>query len=260
MRALILAAGFGTRLRPLTERTPKPLLPVVNRPLIEHALKSLHDVGIDDVAVNAHHLAGQIESFFQNGSVFGQRINVVREEPDILGTGGAIKNLRSFLFASNPFLVLNGDTMSAPNLQAAIDAHARSGAVATMILKRDERMSRFGAVEVDDEGRVVDIARLIGAPGLDRGLFIGAHVLSPTLFDHMPPENSFCIIRRVYIPMILEAPGAVRSVFDDAPFFDLGTPDDYNTTQSLLHRDPSLRKTFSHAFTPAPPPVVRDPF
>jgi len=246
MRGLVLAAGLGTRLRPLTDTIPKPLLPVIARPLIEHAFSLLHSAGILDIAVNTHHLPQLFDDLLRDGTCFSQRVTISHEMPEVLGTGGAIKKLRSFLEKSDPLIVTNGDTMSRPDLAAAVEAHRKSGAIATMILRRDERAVRFGAVEADETGVVVDIAGLLKKKGSASGLFIGTHVISPEIFRHMPEENIFCIIRQVYVPLIKTSSGAVRGHFTDAPFFDLGTPRDYAETQFELMR--SLRGTFPHAF------------
>ncbi|MCB9477974.1 MAG: NDP-sugar synthase [Deltaproteobacteria bacterium] len=233
MRALVLAAGLGTRLRPLTENLPKPLMPLLGRRLIDGAFATLAAANIDDIAVNAHHQADTLHAALADGTPFGQSVRVV-DEPTILGTGGAIKNLRDFLGASDLFVVLNGDTLSRPDLAGAIERHRASGAMATLVLKRDPRSERYGAVEVDADGGVVDLAGLVGATGVDRGLFIGAQIVSPTIFEHMPSDDVFCVVRQVYRPLVETHPGRVRAVFTDGPFEDLGTPDDYAAAQFRL--------------------------
>ncbi len=233
-RALVLAAGFGTRLRPITEDTPKPLIPVIAHPLIEHAFFMLDAAGIREVAVNAHYHAPSLIDAYANGAPFGQKITFSHETPDILGTGGGIKRLEDFLSASDPFIVLNGDTLSKPDLSQLIREHKKSGAVATMVLRRDRRNSRFGPVAVSSGGAVVDIAGRLGKACEDQGVFIGAHAISPEIFRHMPQSNSFCINADVYLPLIQKSPGSVRAHFSDTPFFDLGTPDDYAAAQFVI--------------------------
>ncbi|MCZ7586929.1 MAG: nucleotidyltransferase family protein [Deltaproteobacteria bacterium] len=206
MRGLVLAAGLGTRLRPLTDDVPKPLLPVVARPMIEHALALLYSAGLLDVAVNAHHRADLVADYFRYGSCFWQRVTMSREEPDVLGTGGAIKRLHAWLEGSDPFVVTNGDTISKPDLNVALDAHKKSGALATMILRRDERAERYGVVATDADGAVVDVAGLAGKSGSDGGLFIGTSILSSAIFNHMPDEDIFCVIRKVYAPLLRVRP------------------------------------------------------
>jgi len=230
-RALVLAAGFGTRLRPITEDIPKPLLPVVARPLIEQALAILNAAEIKNVAINAYYHAESLVEAFAKGTRFGQKVTISHEKPNILGTGGAIKKLEDFLSASDPFIVCNGDTLSKPDLRQLIDEHKRSGAMATMMLRRDRRALRFGTVQVDGEGAVVDIAGRLKRRGENEGLFIGVHAISPEIFQHMPAEESFCINADVYLPLLTQSPGSVRAVFTDTPFFDLGTPDDYAAAQ-----------------------------
>lgn len=245
-RALVLAAGHGARLRPISEKTPKPLVPLIARPMIEHAFKALSAAGIEDLAVNAHHRPEAMSAALRGGSVFGQRVTLSLESPRLLGTGGAIKRLKPFLSVSDPFVVCNGDTLSRPDIEAAIRAHDDSGALATMVLIRDPRATRFGAVAVDREGAVVDIAGRLGVGGVEEGLFIGTHVISPEIFSFMPEEDTFCVNLHVYLPLIRRSPGRVRAVFCETPFFDLGTPEDFLGAHARL-----LRTTpcpFPHAF------------
>ena len=123
MIAMILAAGFGTRLRPLTEELPKPLVPVLGRPLIEHTLMHLAEVGVDEVVINLHHLPEAIPATLGDGAAYGLEIHYVREQGQIRGTGGGIRGARSLLDGSGTFIVLNGDILFEPDLAEALALH-----------------------------------------------------------------------------------------------------------------------------------------
>lgn len=235
MQAMVLAAGFGTRLRPLTESRAKPACPVANHPLIRYPLSRLAALGVERVVINTHHLPDTVREAVGE-KPFGLDVEFIHE-PQILGTGGGLKHARALL-ASDPFLLLNGDTISEIDAAAIISAQQTSGATATLALLDDPRCERYGAVEVDDDGRIVDIAGLLGRRGTRRGLFVGLHVLSPAVFAAMPPEDIFCIVRETYIPLLRERPGAVRAHFVDGRFFDLGRPVDYLAANAALLREP----------------------
>ncbi len=246
MRAMVLAAGLGTRLRPITERIPKPLVPVIAKPLIEQAFANLAEAGITEVVVNTHHLSGDMRRWLRDGPIFGHRVTVSEEKDALLGTGGGIKKAKWFLAKSDPFVVLNGDTLSRPDLRAAIETHRASGALATLVLREDPRAARYGVVSADESGRVVDIAGRVGAPGPRGGVFIGAHVIAPEIFEHMPASDAFCIVNDVYVPRLRAGDERIRAIFTTRPFFDLGTVEDFAEAQFDLMREGL--KDFPHLF------------
>ena len=155
MKAMILAAGFGTRLRPLTDVTPKPLLPVAGTPMIVWNLLLLKRHGILDVVINLHHLGAMIEQALGGGARFGMRITY-SHEPVILGTGGGIKQAESS-FGGEPVLVLNGDTLFELNLTSLLAFHQERDAAATLVLRHDPEAARWGLVEVTDQAQVMRI-------------------------------------------------------------------------------------------------------
>lgn len=196
MKAMILAAGFGSRLRPLTDTTPKPLLPLAGRPLVEWNLHLLRRYGVIEVIINLHHLGDQIERALGDGSRFGMRFTY-SHEPVILGTGGSIKQAESF-FGGESFLVVNGDTVLELDVGALWEFHARHGALATMVVREDPEAKRWGAVEVDDAHRVL---RINGrGRGNDTGvstvalMFAGVHVMRPRLLQDIPVGRESSII------------------------------------------------------------------
>ncbi len=175
---MILAAGLGTRLRPLTLDRPKPLLDVHGRPLIEYNLLLLRRYGIVDVIINLHHQGDALRAALGSGDTLGVRIVYSPEDP-LLDTGGAIKNAASLL-GDDDFLVLNGDTIIDLPLDALLAAHRARRAAATLVLRHDPEQQRYGLVEIDGEER---IRRFLGRPAeVDTALvpymFAGVHVLS----------------------------------------------------------------------------------
>lgn len=227
MRAMILAAGFGTRLRPLTEELPKPLVPVLGRPLVEHTVRMLARHGVDRVAMNLHHLPEAAPAALGDGTTLGVRIDYLVEAGEILGTGGGIRNARDLLDGDGTFVVVNGDVLMAPDLEAALDVHRRTRALATMVLREDPRAEAFGAVEVDAAGRV---RRLLGRPEsptagpLRAAMFTGLHLLEPAVLDMLPASG--CIVRHTYRRLVDEGL-PVAGFVDRGPWVELGTPGDY---------------------------------
>ena len=196
MKAMILAAGLGVRLRPLTDRTPKPLLPVAGRPLLVWNLLLLKRHGITDVLVNLHHLGDQIVQAVGDGTRFGLRV-AYSHEPELQGTGGGIRQAAPFL-KDEPFLVLNGDTLSACDLTALIAAHRAGKALATLALREDPEAARWGPVTVDAGFRILQIndapplaphAEPLPAPCM----FAGIHVMEPAVLDAIPPGHGSII-------------------------------------------------------------------
>lgn len=226
MKGIVLAAGYGTRLRPLSLKLPKPMFPVVNRPLIDFALQRLSNLQIEDVAVNLHYLPEPIREHLAIGSRFGQHITF-SEEPQILGTGGGIKAVREWV-SNETFCVTNGDTIFLGDLSPVLETHRQKGALATMALLPTVELGRFGAVSLDQNERVTDIAgQVTETPEGRTGIFVGFHILEPELFNHMPNKDSFCIVNDVYIPMIKKNPESIAGAFVTGEFFDMGTPEDY---------------------------------
>ncbi|MGH7164029.1 MAG: nucleotidyltransferase family protein [Nitrospiraceae bacterium] len=226
---MILAAGLGTRLRPLTESLPKPLLPIVGRPLIVWNLFLLRQYGVSEVIINLHHLGHLIERELGDGSQFGMRITYSRE-PVILGTGGGIKQAEPF-FAGEPFLVLNGDTLMELDLEAVIGFHQQQGALATLVLREDPEADRWGSVEVDARQRIVRIngrGRTDPAPTFTR-MFAGVHVMDPRLLRRLSPGRESSIIDAYVAELQREA--LIVGYGMSGYWSDVGTPERYAQVQ-----------------------------
>jgi NDP-sugar pyrophosphorylase family protein len=201
---MILAAGFGTRLRPLTNTIPKALVPVAGRPLIEYGLLFLKSQGIEEVVINLHHLGEKIRTALGDGSMYGLRITYSPEDP-LLETGGGIKKAQSFL-DSDTFVVLNCDTIIDLDLNALVTAHHQTRATATLVLRPDPEAARYGILETDAKGR---IRRFLGQPAkvsepLSPYMFTGLQILEPRVFDFMPEVKPFSTTRETY-PQMLRA-------------------------------------------------------
>lgn len=184
---MVLAAGFGRRLRPLTDRVPKPLVRVGAHPMIAYPLAVLRAAGIREVLVNLHHLGDQIRSVIGSGSAYGLSISYSAEDP-ILDTGGAIQKAEAFLHGDT-FVVINADILIDLPLADVIAWHRRTGALATMVLRPDPQATRYGVIEIDAQSR---IRRFLGQPPSVRDhlralMFTGVHVFEPRVFEFMEP-------------------------------------------------------------------------
>ena len=223
---MLLAAGLGTRLRPLTELRPKPIVPVANRPLAAFAMEHLARSGVRTVVANTHPQPEMVESVLKSARPEGIELRFSREET-LLGTGGGLRKAHALFDDSrSAVIVINGDTLFAPDLAAAVEAHAAAGAVATMILRPTPEPRRHGAIGIDARGRVTT---LLGEPRdrevTEELMFTGVHVLSAKAFESMP--RSGCVIRSAYRSWV-DRGANVQAVVDDSPWADLGTIEQYH--------------------------------
>jgi mannose-1-phosphate guanylyltransferase len=230
MRAMVLCAGLGTRLRPITDVFPKPAVPLLGAPLFRYALATLKAAGVTEVGINTHHLAEVMEATAQaECASAGMRLVVSRESQQLQGTGGGIRGMKDFLRGGD-FVVLNGDVLFAIELAPVLEAHRQSKAAATMVLLPMPEGERFNAVEVDASGAVRRIAgHGPGGQRLTGWHFSGVHVMTPAVFDFMAAAGPEDINRDVYVRMI-ERGLTVRAHLmteRDASWSDLGSPPRY---------------------------------
>jgi NDP-sugar pyrophosphorylase family protein len=223
MKAMILAAGRGTRLRPLTEGLPKPLITVAGRPLIAYPLLQLRALGVRDVVVNLHHLAPSMRHALGDGSRFGVRI-IYSEEPELLDTGGGVYRARAWL--DETFLILNADTLHDVPLADVVDFHRQRGGIATLVLRRDAEAERYGLIEVDAAARV---RRFRGQPRdcpqpLRPLMYAGVSVWEPRVFAHMTP-GTFSLTRAT-IPRLLAAEEALYGYLYNGYWRVIDSPED----------------------------------
>jgi len=230
MKAVILVGGEGTRLRPLTCNIPKSMVPVLNRPFLEHMINHLKGHGIHDIILALGHLPHQIQGYFGDGASFGVRLTYVVESFP-LGTAGAVKNVEQHL--DDTFLVFNGDIFTDMDLKAMIRLHHRKGAKITIALTPVEDPSMYGVVDTNAEGRV---QRFIEKPGREEApgnmINAGAYVVEPDVLSNIPSGLSFSF-EREFFPQLLNIGDPIYGYPSDAYWIDIGTPEKY----LKLHQD-----------------------
>jgi mannose-1-phosphate guanylyltransferase len=234
MKALVLAAGLGTRLRPLTERWPKPAVPLLGQPLLRYTLAVLARAGVTDIGLNTHHLPDVMAKVAHEEAARFQMGLTLSHEPVIQGTAGGIRGLRRVVKDEDVFLVWNGDALFTPQLAPLIAEHRAHRAVATLVLLPMPEGANYATVEVDASGRVRRIAgRGPGGPNLVPWHFSGVHLLSPAVFRAMAPSGPEDINRDVY-PRLLADGALVRGAVVRAAWNDVGTPMRYLEAQRAL--------------------------
>lgn len=231
MKAILLAGGRGMRLRPLTVHTPKPIVPIFNRPLLQYQLDLLKQVPeIDEAILSLNYQPRRIEEIFGDGSSFGLSLRYV-VEPAPLGTGGAVKYAGDRL--TDTVVVFNGDILTAIDLAAVIQLHREHQARATIVLTPVSNPAAYGLVETDSEGNVT---RFLEKPGRDEistnHINAGIYVLEPETFDRIPRNTEWSIERR-YFPSLVERGESFVAYVSDGYWIDIGTPEKY----TQVHRD-----------------------
>jgi NDP-sugar pyrophosphorylase family protein len=231
MKAMILAAGFGTRLFPLTIDRTKPAIPFLGKPLVGYVAEYVAKFGFKDFIVNLHHQPDSVRQALGDGSAFGVNITYTVEEPNILGTAGALDNARDLL-QDEPFLIVNGKIISDIDIAAAVETHRRSNALATMVLKPNVKREKFTIVNVED-GRVTgfgDFARPLTEEEIRDTeheivsplMFTGIHILDPRAFEYIPPGVYSDIVPHVYRPA-LERGDKIAAHVTDGNWYELST-------------------------------------
>lgn len=224
-KAFILGAGLGTRLKPLTDSLPKPLVPLYHEPMVNYALRHCVSAGITDFAINTHHLPEMWNQYFPDGTFNGTKIEFFYE-PILLETGGGIKNVASFI-GDDPMLIYNGDILTDLDISALMDAHLQSGDIATLALFPTGPNCNV-AVE---EGRIVDIRHARGVhPGNHQ--FTGIYCINPEILDLIPAGETISIV-----PAFLELieQGKIGAfVSESATWHDLGSRSSYFDAHELL--------------------------
>lgn len=219
MKAMILAAGMGKRLRPLTNVYPKVLLPVVNVPMIDRIIKLLKTHGVREIIINAHHHYQKIIDYLEEGNHFGIRMEI-RIEKDIFGTGGGIKNTQDF-WDKDPFFVINGDILTDIDLGKVYKFHLRRNNLVTMVL---HEFPIYNKVKVDREMNILSIGP--GSNLKDTLAFTGIHVINPEVLDFIPENKKYNIINCYRKLIDLKKP--IRGYITTGHrWIDIGTIADY---------------------------------
>ncbi len=218
MKAMILAAGLGTRLRPLTSNKPKALVPVGNKPVIDRVIHYLMGYHISGIIINAHHHHQQIVNYVSGNISFGKNIQV-RVETEILGTGGGIKNVSDF-WNHEPFIVINADVMTNIDLFEALEAHYKNRGLATLVL---HEYGPFNQIQIDNRFNIVDIS---AEDQPDRLAFTGIHIIDPELLNYIP-ENIHSNIITCYRELIRLGKPIRAHVSNKHYWRDIGTVSSY---------------------------------
>lgn len=224
MKAVILVGGLGTRLRPLTCRTPKPMIPLVNRPFIEHVLMRLRAQGITEIVLAVQYLAEQFQASLGDGSRFDIKLHIV-QEPEPRGTAGAVKNVEHLL--NETCFVFNGDLMTDLDLQAMMAYHREKGSMATISLTPVDDPTQFGLVEMDGDNRV---QRFLEKPRLEdvttNMINAGSYILEPEVFRYVPPD-AFFMFERGLFPVLLQTGDPMYGYPSRSYWSDIGRPQNY---------------------------------
>lgn len=247
LQAIILVGGEGTRLRPLTYETPKPMVPLFGVPFLERTLSRLHQAGVDDVILAAGYLPKAIAEGLGDGSRLGMRLTYVVEESP-LGTAGALRNVAERIHG--PFFVLNGDVLTSLDLRAMLAYHRRKGGLGVLHLIHVEDPSAFGCVVHDAAGRVLNFVEKPGrgeAPTNE--VNAGTYLLEREVLDVIPAGRSVSIERETF-PKLLGAGAALYAYVTEDYWLDVGRPEQY----IQAHRDVLAQKL---QLAPSADPLAR---
>lgn len=249
MKAMILAAGKGTRVRPITHTTPKPMIPILQKPVMEFLLELLKEHGFDQIMVNVSHLAEEIENYFRDGQRFGVHIAYSFEGRiedgeligDAMGSAGGIKRIQDFQpFFDDTFIVLCGDALIDLDLTEAVRRHKAKGAMASLITKRVpmEQVSSYGVVVTDNDGKVLSFQE---KPAVDEAasdmINTGIYIFEPQVLDFIPSGEAFDIGADLF-PRLVGAGAPFYALPMEFEWVDIGkVPDYWQAIRSVLQGD-----------------------
>jgi mannose-1-phosphate guanylyltransferase len=224
LKAVILIGGSGTRLQPLTYDTPKSMVPVLNKPFMEHTIAYLRQFGIEDIILTLNYLPGVVQDYFGDGRRFGVRLTYCLEE-EPMGTAGAVKNAEQYL--NSTFIVLNGDIFTDLDMADMLACHRNKGARATISLYWVDDPSAFGVVDTDSAQRV---RRFVEKPPLAEAttnwINAGIYILEPEVLEHIP-ANSHYMFENGLFPLLLELGEPVYGYPSSGYWLDMGNPGKY---------------------------------
>lgn len=238
MKAIILVGGEGLRLRPLTCNVPKPMVPVANKPFLEHVIDNLKRHNIREVILAICYLPGRIQHHFGEGASFGISLTYAFEQVP-LGTGGAVKNAESYL--DDTFVVLNGDILTDLDITDMLSFHRSCRAKATIALTPVEDPTSYGVVEVDEQSRVRSFIEKPSWETVTSNLInAGTYILEPDLLD-LIPAGVHCMLERGLFPTLVEKGAPFVAYRSNAYWIDIGIPEDY----LRLHHDILMGKAMA---------------
>jgi len=225
-KAMVLAAGLGTRLRPLTDLISKPMAPIVNRPVMEHIVRLLVKHNFTDIICNLHWYPDDLKNYFGDGSKWGVNI-VYSYEKELLGTAGGVRNAEYF-FGKNTFLVISGDALTDIDLTDAVKFHKDKGGVATLILTEVEDTSQYGVVLLDDNKRIIGFQeKPLSGEAKSSLANSGIYVFEPEIFDYLPPQGQFCDFGKSCFPGLLKRNVIYYGYRHNQYWNDVGSLDQY---------------------------------
>lgn len=228
MKGMIMAAGVGTRLYPLTKDVPKPMVPIAGKPLMEHIINLLRNHGITQLVANLHYLPDEIQNYFGEGSEFGVNLKYTFE-PDLMGTAGGVKNNQDFL--DDTFIVVSGDALTDINLGAFMRFHKEKGAIATIALKPMEEVERFGVVITNAEGRIINFQeKPQKEEALSNLVNTGIYIFEPEIFNHIPPGEFYDFGKNLFPRLALEGASFCGYITEDY-WCDVGSLESYSQAQ-----------------------------
>ncbi len=224
-KAMVLAAGLGTRLRPLTDLISKPMAPIVNKPVMEHIIALLKRHGYKDIVCNLHWYPDVIKNHFGNGSKFGVNIEYSFEE-ELLGTAGGVKNVEDF-FEGNSFIVISGDALTDVNLEKAYNFHKEKGGICTMVLTEVDDTSQYGVVLIDNDKRIYGFQeKPLSGEAKSNLANSGIYFFEPEIFKYMP-ENKFYDFGKNVFPSLLDENIPYYGYKHSQYWNDVGSLDEY---------------------------------
>lgn len=235
MKAVILCAGEGTRLRPLTNKLPKVMLPIAGKPILEHHIEYYKRYNITDIYINLHHLPEKIMKYFKEGGDFGVNIDYSYEER-LLGTAGALNGFREQLEPGGTFVVHYGDVISEVNLERMLAYHREKGSVATLAVHPTDHPQDSDIVVMDGEGRITGLHHKPGTPehgNLGNAAF---YLLEPKVLEYLPKEGKHDFVRDIF-PRMLEGGEPSYGHLTDEFLKDMGTPERYREVKRRLEGD-----------------------
>lgn len=225
VRVMVLAAGMGTRLMPLTGEISKPMVPIVNRPVMEHLIRLLARCGFRDLMVNLHYLPDAITGYFEDGSQWDLNVNYSHEER-LLGTAGGVKKCEEF-FSGKTFLVVSGDALTDVNMVELLAFHRESKALATIVVTPVEETSHYGVVLAEDDGRVVGFQeKPPEAEALSNVANSGIYVFEREVLDLIPAGRPYDFGRELF-PLLVETGAALYSWRHNYYWNDVGSIEEY---------------------------------
>lgn len=242
MKAMIFAAGLGSRLKPLTDTTPKALLPIAGKPMLEHIILKLKAAGFDEIVINIHHLGRQILDFLASRDNFGVKISISDEQDYLLDTGGGIKKAACFLEGDEPFLVHNVDILSNVDVRKLYDTHLQTKALATLLVsKRDT--SRYLLFNKEDKlcgwrnretGEVKSFYPYFDPEQHTEYAFGGIHVISPDIFHWMDEWTGKFSIINFYLSICAKTTIQAYPA-ENLRLLDIGKPDTLQKAQDWIY-------------------------